>query len=62
MLYTAVGVGLLLFLVQWARPVLLLVSMPITVMIVLLLRSDEQSRWIASLLTRDPGEPSDATA
>ncbi len=42
-------------------PVGMLVSMPITVMIVLLLRSDDQSRWIASLLTRDTGEPSSPT-
>ena len=43
-------------------PVGMLVSMPITVMIVLLLRGDERSRWIASLLTRDTGDTPDATA
>ncbi len=42
-------------------PVGMLVSMPITVMIVLLLRGDERSRWIASLLTRDTGEGPEAT-
>ncbi len=41
-------------------PVGMLVSMPITVMVVLLLRSDEGSSWIASLLTRDTGEAPDA--
>ncbi|MET0772519.1 MAG: AI-2E family transporter [Candidatus Limnocylindrales bacterium] len=43
-------------------PVGMLVSMPITVMIVLLLRGDERSRWIASLLARDTGETPGATA
>jgi predicted PurR-regulated permease PerM len=42
-------------------PVGMLVSMPITVMIVLLLQGDERSRWIASLLTRETGEAPDAT-
>jgi len=43
-------------------PVGMLVSMPITVMIVLLLRGDERSRWMASLLTRETGTPPDAPA
>lgn len=43
-------------------PVGMLVAMPITVMLVLLLRGDERSRWIASLLTRETGEAPDATA
>jgi predicted PurR-regulated permease PerM len=43
-------------------PVGMLVSMPITVMLVLLLRSDDRSRWIASLLTREGGETPDEPA
>jgi predicted PurR-regulated permease PerM len=43
-------------------PVGMLVSMPITVLLVLLLRSDERTRWIASLLTRDTGETAEPSA
>jgi predicted PurR-regulated permease PerM len=51
------------FIAVWLLgPVGMLVSMPITVMIVLLLRSDEHSRWIASLLTRETGEAPDTPA
>jgi predicted PurR-regulated permease PerM len=42
-------------------PVGMLVSMPITVLIVLLLQGDERSRWIASLLTRETGGSPDAS-
>lgn len=40
-------------------PVGMLVSMPITVLLVLMLQGDERTRWIASLLTRDTGEVPD---
>ncbi|MFN8517791.1 MAG: AI-2E family transporter [Chloroflexota bacterium] len=46
-------------------PVGMLVSMPITVLVVLLLQHDERTRWLASLLTRDgagPAGPPDAPA
>jgi predicted PurR-regulated permease PerM len=38
-------------------PVGMLVSMPITVLVVLLLQGDERTTWMARLLTREPGEP-----
>jgi predicted PurR-regulated permease PerM len=50
------------FAVWLLGPVGMLVSMPITVLLVLLLRGDERTRWIASLLARDSADASDASA
>jgi AI-2 transport protein TqsA len=41
-------------------PVGMLVSMPITVLVVLLLQGDERTRWMARLLTREGDPPSPA--
>jgi predicted PurR-regulated permease PerM len=43
-------------------PVGMLVSMPITVLVVLLLQGDERTAWMARLLTRDPGAPAPTRA
>jgi predicted PurR-regulated permease PerM len=51
-------VFLMFFFCVWLLgPVGMLVSMPITVLLVLLLQGDERTRWLASLLTRDGSRP-----
>ena len=50
------------FTVWLLGPVGALVAMPITVLIVLVLKGNERTRWIASILTRDdPAPPSEIT-
>lgn len=51
-------VFLMFFFCVWLLgPVGMLVSMPITVLVVLLLQGDERTRWLASLLTREGAAP-----
>lgn len=51
-------VFLMFFACVWLLgPVGMLVSMPITVLLVLLLQGDERSRWLARLLTREGSPP-----
>lgn len=51
-------VFLMFFACVWLLgPVGMLVSMPITVLLVLLLQGDERTRWLGSLLTRGGGTP-----
>jgi predicted PurR-regulated permease PerM len=55
-------VFLMFFFCVWLLgPVGMLVSMPITVLMVLLLQGDERTSWMARLLTRDTAVPSAAT-
>jgi predicted PurR-regulated permease PerM len=42
-------------------PIGALLSMPITVLIVLVLRHNERTRWLAQLLAREPDEPAPST-
>lgn len=54
-------VFLMFFACVWLLgPVGMLVSMPITVLLVLLLQGDERTRWLGSLLTREGGTPGSA--
>ena len=51
-------VFLMFFFCVWLLgPVGMLVSMPITVLMVLLLQGDERTSWMARLLTRETGSP-----
>jgi AI-2 transport protein TqsA len=50
------------FTVWLLGPVGALVAMPITVLIVLVLKGNERTRWIASILTRDDPAPPSETA
>lgn len=49
--------GMFFFAVWLLGPVGMLVSMPITVLVVLLLQADERTAWIARLLTRESAAP-----
>jgi predicted PurR-regulated permease PerM len=43
-------------------PIGALLSMPITVLIVLVLQHNEPTQWVAALLTREPDKPAETTA